>query len=291
MKNNEPIWFNNKVTQIDIGNKEPQYKIFVATPVHSDCSIHYTQALLKFQQDCFKNKILVSFSLLKSSLVTQGRNLCVAEFLNGDQNYTHLLFIDSDIDFKSETIFKMLKKDKDVIAVPYPMKMIDWEKIKRRTDVLKLDNATDMSNAGYLFPLKLEGMNEIIIDDGVAEVTHAPTGCMLIKRKVIEDMISKYPELEIHQPTVVNGIETTKPNFYNLFDTYHEPETKRYYGEDFGFCKRWTKIGGKIHIYCMDYITHVGEYQYTGRFWDELKASAEGIKIQQNSVDEPTKIK
>ena len=26
--------------------------------------------------------ILVSFSLLKSSLVTQGRNLCVAEFLN-----------------------------------------------------------------------------------------------------------------------------------------------------------------------------------------------------------------
>ena len=41
----------------------------------------------------------------------------------------------------------------------------------------------------------------------------------------------------------------------------------------------------------MDYITHVGEYQYTGRFWDELKASGEGIKIQQNSVDAPTKIK
>jgi hypothetical protein len=40
-----------------------------------------------------------SFTLLKSSLVTQGRNLCVAEMLNHEDNYTHLLFIDSDIDF------------------------------------------------------------------------------------------------------------------------------------------------------------------------------------------------
>jgi hypothetical protein len=40
------------------------------------------------------------------------------------QEYTHFLFIDSDIDFKSETIFKMLEKDKDIIAAPYPMKWI-----------------------------------------------------------------------------------------------------------------------------------------------------------------------
>jgi hypothetical protein len=82
MKNNEPIWFNKPgaVTEINIGHREPKYKIFVATPVHSEVSIHYTQALLKFQQDCLQKGILVSFTLYKSSLVTQGRNLCVAEF-------------------------------------------------------------------------------------------------------------------------------------------------------------------------------------------------------------------
>jgi hypothetical protein len=37
-------------------------------------------------------------------------------------------------------------------------------------------------------------------------------------------------------------------------------------------------MGGKVHVYCMDYITHVGEYQYCGRFWDELQASAKSIK-------------
>ena len=30
----------------------------------------------------------------------------------------------------------------------------------------------------------------------LAEITHAPTGCMLIKRTVLEDMIKHYPELQ-----------------------------------------------------------------------------------------------
>ena len=50
--------------------------------------------------------------------------------MNEPTKHTHLLFIDSDIDFQAESIFKMLDKDKDIIAVPYPMKYIDWGKIK-----------------------------------------------------------------------------------------------------------------------------------------------------------------
>ena len=98
----KPIWFkkDNNTNGMKVG--EPEIRIYVATPVHSECSIHYTQALLKFQQSCMMNNILVSFSLLKSSLVTQGRNLCVANFLGDPMKFTHLLFIDSDIDFKFE---------------------------------------------------------------------------------------------------------------------------------------------------------------------------------------------
>ena len=110
---------------------------YLATPVHSEVSIHYTQALLKFQQDCLQKGLLVSFTLYKSSLVTQGRNLCVAEFLNAPQEYSHFLFIDSDIDFKSETIFKMLEKDKDIIAAPYPMKWLDWARYKEEQMLYK----------------------------------------------------------------------------------------------------------------------------------------------------------
>ena len=106
MKNNDPITFDlTGQSEINIG--QPKYKLMVGTPVHSECSIHYTQALLKFQQACMQRNILVSFTLYKSSLVQQGRNLIVSEFLNEPAKYTHLLFIDSDIDFNASTIFKM----------------------------------------------------------------------------------------------------------------------------------------------------------------------------------------
>ena len=128
----KPIWFKTETSDFTSKLKDPEIKIYVATPVHSEVSMHYTQALLKFQQQCMMNGILVSFALLKSSLVTQGRNLCVANYLNDPIKYTHLLFIDSDIDFTFNTISKMLSFDKEVVSCVYPMKHIHWEQIWER---------------------------------------------------------------------------------------------------------------------------------------------------------------
>jgi hypothetical protein len=213
---------------------------------------------------------------MQSSLVTQGRNLCVAEMLNHEDGYTHLLFIDADIDFNFQTIETMLKANKDVIACPYPMKSLDWDKIFQEKD--KAQNADQLKKPGYTFPIKLEDQNHIESKLGIVEATHAPTGCMLIKRTVLEKMIKHYPELKIYQPTNINGKEVTKENFYNFFDTIHDPKTKRYFGEDFGFCQRWTDMGGKVYLYIMDYITHVGEHQFCGRFFDNLKPAIDDSK-------------
>ena len=95
MQNHEPIWFNNDHSLTEERKDLKPYSIFVATPVHSECSIHYTQALLDFQKWAMKEKVRVSFQIMKSSLITQGRNMCVSAFLNSD--HTLLLFIDSDM--------------------------------------------------------------------------------------------------------------------------------------------------------------------------------------------------
>jgi len=280
---NKPIWINSGNKQITTINLEEALKdkkspigIYVATPVHSECSIHYTQALLKFQQECLQKNILVSFALLKSSLVTQGRNLCVSNFMEIEESYSHFLFIDSDIQFEFETIMKMIEADKELIAAPYPLKAIDWEKIKNRIKDKEVDSKT-MSEMGFTWPIKVENSKEISVEKGVMEVTHAPTGCMLIKKQVFEKMIKAYPNLKIDQPTIINGKEDSKPYYYNFFDTYHEPETKRYYGEDFGFCKRWTEIGGKCYIYVTDNITHIGEYCYSGSLLKDMQQTFKKI--------------
>jgi len=271
----KPIWVNTQPTSIN-----SKIVLFVATPVHSECSIHYTQSLLKLQQECMVRGIMVSFSLLKSSLVTQGRNLCVSNFMESKDSYTHFLFIDSDIDFNAETIFKMIAADKEVIAAPYPLKSIDWGKIYNRTkDRMDMMDPNMMSKMGYTWPIKLDNQDKISVDQGIMEVSHAPTGCMLIKRQVFEKMIQAYPQLKIDQATIINGVEDKKPYYYNFFDTYHEPETKRYYGEDFGFCKRWTEIGGKCYLYVLDNIVHVGEYRYEGNLMVDMKANLKKIDV------------
>ena len=278
----KPIWINSENKEVTTINLEEALKdqkntisIYVATPVHDQCSIHYTRSLLQFQQECLKNNILVSFSLLKSSLVTQGRNLSVANYLVECEktDYKYFLFIDSDIEFTFQTIKKMIEADKDVIATPYPMKTLNWNKIANRIKKNKIEDGLTMALHGYTWPVKIENDKEIIVKNGVAEVTHAPTGCMLIKKQVFEKMMKELPDLKINQPTIINGEEREEKYLYNFFDTYHEPETKRYYGEDFGFCKRWTEIGGKCHILVNEYITHVGEYKFCGRLMDDLEFS------------------
>ena len=261
----QPIWVKE-----DKPKKKPKYSLFVATPVHSDVSIHYMQACLELQKACHAKGYHVMFQLMKSSLVTQGRNLCVQAFLERPEKPTHLLFIDSDIDFNPESIFKMLEADKDVCAIPYPLKTVNWDKAWMKFQAGKIKTKEDLQQSIYMFPIRIPDDQNIDIKGGCMEVTHAPTGSMLIKRSVFDTMIEKYPELRISQKTVINGKIEEKRNMWNFFDTLHDPETKTYLGEDFAFCKRWREIGGKCYAYVNDYISHVGEHSYYARLRDEL---------------------
>ena len=256
-----PLWKSNK--------PKNTVSLFVATPVHSDCSIHYTQALLELQQTCIKNNILIYFHLLKSSLVTQGRNLCVAGFL--ESKCTHMLFVDSDIYFKPESILAMLKKDKEVLSIPYPLKTMMWDKALNKIEEGTIKTANHKKASLNTYPMKVGDSNDITLEDGVIEVTHSPTGCMMIQRSVFDKMIKAYPDKKIVQKTVINGKYVDRPNLWNFFDTLHDPIEKTYLGEDFAFCQRWKEIGGKCYAYITDPIVHVGEHQYIGRFADELK--------------------
>ena len=264
-KNITPLWKQD--TGQPVLKKSP-YSIFVATPVHSECSIHYTQALLELQKLCFSKGIKITFQLMKSSLVTQGRNLCVGSFLESDM--THMLFIDSDIYFNAQSIITMLEKDKDLISIPYPLKTLMWDKAFRKMEEGKIKEPEDIRKSLHTYPMKIENVGNIQIKDGVIEVTHSPTGCMMIKRSVFDKMIKAYPDKQIVQKTVINGEYVDRPHMWNFFDTTHDPVTKTYLGEDFSFCKLWKDIGGKCYAYIMDPIVHVGEHTYEGCFYDEL---------------------
>jgi hypothetical protein len=265
MQNHEPIWFNREDESVNL----PKQSIFVGTPCHSEVSIHYTQSVLELQKYCMQNKINVMFQLFKSSLVTQGRNLCVSAFLQS--KCTHLLFVDSDICFKPESAKHLLDSDKDVISIPYPLKDMCWDKALTYMKEDKIKTVEDLSSKAFnRYPMRVPKADHITLNNNCIEVTHSSTGFMMIKRSVFDKMKKKYPNKVINQDTLINGKLQKTPEMWNFFDTLHNPEDKTYLGEDFAFCKLWKDIGGKCHAYINDYITHVGEHSYTGKFADEL---------------------
>jgi hypothetical protein len=247
-------------------------RIFVATPVHSEVSIHYFKACLEFQKECFVRKIPVMFQVMKSSLVTQGRQLCVSGFMESE--CTHLLFIDSDISFNFKMIERMLNYNKEICLVPYPIKGQDTEKVRNR---ILAGSKLDPLLLGNQYTMSVEDPRNVKVDNGFIEVIRGPAGCMLIKREVIEKLIKEYPDYTIKQHTLIDGKLVTRNFMYNFFDTYWNPEDKTYTGEDFWFCKLCRNIGIRIYALVDEYISHHGEYSYTGRLVDEF------MKLDSNS--------
>ena len=58
------------------------------------------------------------------SLITRARNKSLNKFMNTD--CSHLLFIDSDIEFQPEAVMDLLLFDKDVSCCVYPKKGFNW---------------------------------------------------------------------------------------------------------------------------------------------------------------------
>jgi hypothetical protein len=259
--------------------KQP-ISIFVATPVHSDVSIHYFKACLEFQKECFVRKIPVMFQVMKSSLVTQGRQLCVSGFM--ESNCTHMLFIDSDISFNFKMIERMINYDKEICLVPYPIKGTDHDKVRAR--ILAGDTLSPHL-LGNQYTMSVPDPTNVKVTDGFIEVERGPAGCMLIKKEVIHKLIKEYPEFTINQHTLIDGKLVTRNHMYNFFDTYWNKDDKTYTGEDFYFCKLCKHAGIKMYALVDEYISHHGEYSYTGRLLDEFKKTDTSTQIEGKTIN------
>src|ERR1700757_800411 len=64
------------------------------------------------------------------ALITRARANLVTLFLD-DPKATHFLFIDADIGFTPDQVFRLIESGADVVAGVYPIKRVNWDKAKR----------------------------------------------------------------------------------------------------------------------------------------------------------------
>lgn len=205
---------------------------------------------------------LALYPITFDSLINRARNAAVAQFLSNPDN-THLLFIDSDIEFSMDVILRMIQANKDVIGVGYAQKWLNIHKMKHvfsEAEVPK-DPIQLCTNASiHLMPGE---------QGPIQEVEYCTTGCLLIKRQVIETMLERYPERKfINDVDAYMGSDPEK--FYNLFCIEIHPETKRLESEDYAFCRLWREIGGKIHVIVDASLKHFGWFAYDNHIYRQL---------------------
>jgi hypothetical protein len=138
-----------------------------------------------------------------------------------------MIFIDSDVAFKMETIARICSSNRPLTAAVYPKKD-DEEK----------------------YPVEfLPGKAKDT--EGLLEVAWAPTGMMRINRVVFEALKPHVKEYKGR-----GGI---------LQHAYFECVIREsYYGEDIEFCRRWREIGGKIWVYPDETLSHTGPKSWIG---------------------------
>ena len=185
-------------------------KIFVGTPMYGGmCTGMYTKASCDLATTATKYGMDVKFFyLFNESLITRARNYLVDEFLRSP--YTHLMFIDSDINFQPQDVLAlatMCDDDKPIIGGPYPKKCIAWEKVRNAVDAGLADenpNELEKYTGDFVFnPTKETTQIKI---DTPSEVLEVGTGFVMIQRQVFENSEKNIHNFLINLIIIVQNI-------------------------------------------------------------------------------------
>ena len=163
-------------------------------------------------------------TLANESNVNKARNSCVARFLAGDA--THLMFVDADIQWTSESIVKLMSNNVDVVGGIYPQKVLPPKMV-----VNTITNGKHKKN--------------------LLEVGTIGTGFLLIKRLVFETMIDQ-------------GAQKYRDATGAAYDFFNcTIDSKGHYlTEDWSFCRRWRQLGGTVYADTTVPLAHVGYHRF-----------------------------
>ena len=234
--------------------------VYVGMPCYGAIQRETVVSLLRLFDQFKGTGVKAQFHTIQSPLVTHARNMVTCGFLYS--HYDYLLFIDADVQFEPEAVYRMLITKKDVVCTPYRLKTVE-----------------DPTKSKYSVTLK----DPKVLPGDLIEIEQGPAGLMLIHRPVFETLMKKHPELKVEFPEsnrkpmneeILGGPTQEDPvkNFmYNFWDTTFSLETGEWKGEDLSFCDLVKRNGFKIYANVVSTTGHYGTYGWKGKFNDHLE--------------------
>ncbi len=241
----------------------------LATPSYGrQLTAVYAFSVIQFMEAAQRANLPVEVAVQwGDALISRARQDLVTRFLETPQA-THLLFIDSDIGFTPDQVFRLLSFDVEMAAGVYPYKHLDLERMKKAFESKKAVKSPEL----WAYGVEFENPAKITVKNGFAKALYAGLGFTLIKKSVFQKMIKEYPELKY-----TGGILPTDPfpqsqNRYALFNESIDESTGRYLPEDRSFYRRWTRMGGEVWVDTQSRLQHLGTTVFEGDFSTQFTA-------------------
>lgn len=229
--------------------KPSDIALFIAAPAYGfSVNDHTAVSLFRLGLRLGGHGIKAGISALSFPDIVETRNAYVSIWYYNYPTYTHLLFIDADMDFTPDLIQDMLVFDKPLVGCFYRRKCdnIDW--------VGHTLEGEQTAKNGFL-PVKAIGM-----------------GITLISRGCITQMIGRYPKLVHDVPEDAPPLEMFSgqqlKKVFRCFDKF--PAGYANLSEDYSFCRRWTDMGGEIWANVAHPIGHIGPKVFSGSLMEEI---------------------
>lgn len=221
-------------------------KLMIGTPMYGgQCSAHYTFSNLNLVRVAKENDVELNYQFTTTeSLITRGRNAIANIFLQSD--CSHLLFIDADIGFNPDDVFKLISHKMDLVCAGYPAKLIDWHSVYHAARSGVPPNLLCHYASPYIYNRDLNGTHH----GDLIDVIEAGTGFMLISRSVFEIMSNHVASY------TANQFGTDGSTIKEFFTT--SIEDGFLLSEDYHFCRKWRSLGGKVYVDKSIFLQHVG---------------------------------
>jgi len=240
--------------------------LFIGVPCYgSQLYCQFAQCLVRLTSLLTELKIKHTIEFLGSdSLISRARNTIVAKFYS-DINYSHLLFLDSDLMFAPEAVVEMLQADVELIGCPYPKKIYNWTKVSNvlASTSINEDHKPLLTDINYNFL-----PTEQKVESSIIKCKDIPTGFMLMRRSLLSTMMLAYPERKYQNN--IAGIDGRASDYF--FDFFGTGVVNNYYlSEDYYFCYLVRKLGIDCHLETKYTFGHIGKEIFYGNLGLQLQ--------------------
>jgi len=244
-------------------------KVFIATPtIASTMQVETTLSIVNMVNELRDAGHGADWFNYDGAYVTRARHILASQFL-ARTNYTHLLFLDSDIGVPNGAITRLLQTGQEVIGIACPLRHFDIARFAEaaREAPEGPPDLAQLNATARRFNIEPDAADPVI-RHGLLRVSRIGFGCIMIARSAFEKLIASGSVARRKAESFRQfGLEG---EYWAFFDEMKLPEG--FVSEDYAFCWRWLDVPGSTIWALTDIpVAHIGAYAHRAAFLDKFR--------------------